>query len=123
MMMNKKCIIIIEILGMVILYVFVHSPYLQIVPPCWVFQTTGLLCPACGGTRCVLYLLKGDWVRAFFSHIVFFISILYIWMINIIYLINVNKKKKIGTWLYQKYWYTYIFAVILMIYTIMRNIL
>lgn len=123
--MNKKSIWIIgiEIVVLIALYNFVNSKYLAIIPECWVYQTTGLLCPACGGTRCVLYILEGNWMKAFFSHMVFFIGILYLLIINIIYLINLDKEKKVGTWMYPKYWYAIVFAVELIIYTIVRNLL
>lgn len=123
--MNKKSIWIIgiEIVALIAFYSFINSKYLAIIPECWVYQTTGLLCPACGGTRCVLYILEGNWVKAFFSHMVFFIGILYLLIINIIYAINLDKKKKVGIWMYPKYWYAIVFVVVLIIYTIARNLL
>lgn len=123
--MNKKTIIIIgiEILISIIIYKFINSKYLAIVPQCWVYNTTGLLCPACGGTRFIIYLLKGNWVEAFFSHMVFFIGALYLMIVNILYLINLNRQKKIGMWIYPKTFYVIIFAIVLIIYTIIRNVL
>ena len=123
--MNKKSVLIIgiEIIILIALNSFVNSEYLEMIPHCWVYHTTKILCPACGGTRCVIQILKGNWREAFFSHIVFFIVILYLFILNIVYLINLNKKKKIGTWIYPKYWYTIICAGLLIIYTIARNLL
>ena len=123
--MNKKLIIIIgiEIICLMILYYFANSPYIEMIPKCWVYQTTGILCPACGGTRCVIFLLRGNWVEAFFSHTIFLIGILYLFLINIVYLINVRRETKIATWLFPKYWYAIIFSVLLVIYTIIRNLL
>lgn len=95
--MNKRSIRIIgiEIVGIIALYSFVNSKYLAIIPPCWVYSTTGLLCPACGGTRCILHMLEGNWIEAFLSHMIFFVGILYLLSINIVYLINLNKEKKL----------------------------
>ena len=123
--MNKKSIIIItiEILAIIALYSFVNSSYTEIIPKCWVHQTTGLFCPACGGTRCIINLLKGNWVGAFFSHMVFCIAFVYLGILNVVYIINLNKEKKIAMWIYPKYWYIIIFAVLLIIYTIVRNLL
>ncbi len=125
MRMNKKRIWIIgiEIVALIALYIFVNSKYLAMIPKCWVYQTTGLLCPACGGTTCIINLLQGNWYQAFCSHMVFFIGILYLLSINIVYLINLEKEKKVGTWIYPKYWYAIIFVVVLIIYTIIRNLL
>lgn len=42
-------------------YVASHNPHTeQIIPPCLLRSTTGILCPACGGTRAVYDLLHGD---------------------------------------------------------------
>lgn len=120
---RKIFIILIEIIIFIILYSFVNSTYINLIPQCWVYRQTGILCPACGGTRCLIYLLKGNWIQAFFSHMVFFVGIMYLLIFNFIYIVNLNKEKKICTWIYPKYWYIIIFAVILIIYTIIRNLL
>ncbi len=122
--MKKKAIIIgIEIIIIIALYMFINSKYIELVPKCWVHRKIGFLCPACGGTRCVINIFKGNITQAFFSHMIFFISIVYIIIVNIIYIINIGKKKKILTWIYPKYWYAIIFAIVLIIYTIVRNLL
>lgn len=123
--MNKKSILIIgtEILFLLILYGFVNSSYIELIPKCWVYQNTGLLCPACGGTKCVMFLLKGNLIEAFFSHILFFIVIVYLLVVNILYIINLNRKKKIAEFIYPKTWYGVVFIILLIIYTIVRNLL
>lgn len=123
--MNKKSliIIIIEIVFLIILYLFTKSDYIELIPECWIYKNTGILCLACGGTRCVLNFLQGNFIKAFFSHMVFFLGIIYLGIINIVFLINLNKKEKIATWIYPKYWYAIIFVAILIVYTIMRNVL
>lgn len=123
--MNKKSIIIIiiEILVIVALYIFINSSYIETIPKCWIYQSTTILCPACGGTRCIINLLKGNWIKAFFSHMIFFITFIYLGILNVVYIINLNKEKKSVMWIYPKYWYIIIFAVLLIIYTIIRNLL
>ncbi|MCI8637171.1 MAG: DUF2752 domain-containing protein [Clostridia bacterium] len=123
--MNKKSIIIItvEILIIISLYIFINSNYIEIIPKCWIYQNTKILCPACGGTRCLINLLKGNWIEAFFSNMIFFVTFIYLGILNIIYIINLNKEKKVAVWLYPKYWYVIIFAIFLIIYTIVRNLL
>jgi len=123
--MNKKSIIIVcvELLILVLLIIIVNSNLITYVPKCWIYQSTGILCPACGGTTCVVNFLQGNFKVAFFSHIVFFVTIVYLLICNIVYIINLNKKKKIATWIYPKYWYAIIFVIISVIYTIIRNML
>ncbi len=123
--MNKKSIIIIiiEIIVITTLYIFINSSYIEIIPKCWVYEKTRILCPACGGTRCIINLLKGNWVEAFISHMVFFVTFIYLGVLNVVYIINLNKEKKVAMWIYPKYWYIIIFAILLIIYTIIRNLL
>ena len=119
--MNKKSIIIIsiELLILLVLTIILNTNLINYMPQCWIYQTTGILCPGCGGTRCIVNLFQGNIKEAFFSHMVFFITIIYLLICNIV----LNKKKKIATWIYPKYWYSIIFVIILIIYTIIRNIL
>lgn len=123
--MNKKSIIIIsiELIILIGIATILNTNLVNYIPQCWIYQTTGILCPGCGGTRCVINLFQGNTKEAFFSHMIFFITIIYLLIYNIVYIINLNKKKKIATWIYPKYWYSIIFVIILLIYTIIRNIL
>ncbi len=126
MKVNRKREIIIiglEMMFLIALYVFINSEYIEILPKCWVYESLGLFCPACGGTRCFINLLKYNWKDAFFSHMVFFIGIGYLIVVNIVYLINLSREKKIMTWIYPRYWYIIIFAILLISYTIIRNLL
>lgn len=122
--MNKKSIIIIfiELIILLVLIIIANSNLINYMPKCWIYQNTGIFCPACGGTRCVLNMLQGNFKQAFFSNMIFFIMIVYLLTCNIIYIINLNRKNKIATWIYPKYWYAIIFVIILLIYTIIRNI-
>ena len=122
--MNKKSIIIsIELVILIVLTIILNTNLINYIPQCWIYQTTGILCPECGGTKCVVNIFQGNIKEAFFSHMIFFITIIYLVICNMVYIINLNKKKKIATWIYPKYWYVIIFAIILIIYTIIRNIL
>lgn len=123
--MNKKRIIIIalEMLILIGVYIFINSKYILIMPKCWIYNKTGLLCLSCGGTRCIINIFKGNLIQAFTSHVIFFIAIIYLLIINIIYIINIDKPKKILTTIYPKPWYTIVFAITLVIYTIIRNLL
>ena len=116
--MNKKSIkiILIELLILILAIIGVNSNLMQF------YEATNLQCPSCGGTRCVENILKGNFKEAFLFHPIFFISVFYLLLCNIVYLINLNKKNKILTWIYPKYWYAIIFAVILVIYGILRNL-
>ncbi len=122
--MNAKSIkiILIELFILILAIIGVNSNLMQYTPSCLFYKATNLQCPSCGGTRCVENILKGNFKEAFLFHPIFFITIFYLLLCNIVYLINLNKKNKILTWIYPKYWYAIIFAVILVIYGILRNL-
>ena len=122
--MNAKSIkiILIELFILILAIIGANSNLMQYTPSCLFYKATNLQCPSCGGTRCVENILKGNFKEAFLFHPIFFITIFYLLLCNIVYLINLNKKNKILTWIYPKYWYAIIFAVILVIYGILRNL-
>lgn len=39
-----------------------------VIPGCAIYRATGIWCPACGGTRAVLALLRGDLAQSFLYH-------------------------------------------------------
>lgn len=41
--------------------------------PCFFHTITGLYCPGCGMTRCIIHLLSFQFQKAFFDHMAFFI--------------------------------------------------
>lgn len=117
-------IILIEIIILIAISFIINCKYITGVSQCYIFQSTGILCPSCGGTRCIQSLLQGDIVSAFHYNFVIACVVIYLVVFNIVYLINRNKDadRKILTWIYPKYWYTIILAVILIIYTVLRNL-
>ena len=123
--MNKKSIkiILIELLILILAIIGVNSTLMQYTPRCLFYESTRLQCPSCGGTRCIENILKGNFKTAFLFHPIFFITIFYLLLCNIIYLINLNRKNKILIWIYPKYWYTIIFAIILEVFRIIRNLI
>lgn len=123
--MKRKTILIIgmEGIGLILLYLLIKLECFKLIPTCWIYQNTGILCPACGGTRCLIFMLQGNWIKAFFSHTIFFMGILYLLLWNFLVIINRDRDKKIASWLYPKWWFAIIFAILLLLYTITRNLL
>ena len=60
----------------------------------------GLLCPSCGGTRCVRYFFSGRFGDAFLVNPFFFLLILYLGaalvLLNVGVLLNVERSEKIA---------------------------
>lgn len=120
--MKTLKLLIIEFFFVIFLKIFINSPIMQFIPECIVYKYLNIYCPSCGGTRCIRNILQGNFIQAFKDHSVFFITIIYLLLLNIIYLININRKNKILTFIYPKYWYAIIFSILIVLYTIMRNI-
>ncbi len=124
--MNRKkiTIIVAELLVLIFIVILVNTTNIaQKTPECWFYQSTGLECPSCGGTRCVINLFSGNFKEAFFLHPIYFIIIFYLLIVSVIYIINLNKQEKIAKWLYPKAWYAIMFAIILVIYGLVRNMI
>ena len=72
---------------------------LRFIPDCPV-MAMGLLCPACGGTRCVRYFFSGRFVDAFMVNPFFFLLILYLGaalaLLNVGVLLNAERAKKLA---------------------------
>lgn len=121
--MKRREIIVIEIIIIIMLYFFINSNYIKLIPSCWIYDNMNLYCPSCGGTRCIQNIFQANFIKAFYSNAVIFIGILYLCIVNVIYIFNMEKAQPKLTWLYPKWWYAIIFSIILVIYTIIRNIL
>lgn len=121
---NKAIIIVsLEIIGIIILYCFIKSDYMQYIPKCWIYESTGILCPACGGTRLVQFLSKGMLWEAFCANSILFLFGLYLLFANIVFICQQFTDKNIfKNWKF-KYWHVIIFSIIWLVYTIFRNIL
>ena len=124
--MNKKRtkIILTELAIVIFAVILVNTVNItQYTIGCWFYQATGLQCPSCGGTRCIINIFQGNFKEAFFLHPIYFITVVYLLIVNIIYIINIGRKEKIAKWIYPKPWYAIVLAIILVVYGFLRNII
>lgn len=101
-------------------YIFLRSSIVEKVPKCIIKEKFNILCPACSGTSFAIEMANFRFIKAFFIHPIFFILVVYLITMDIIYFFNVlfNKNIKIFRW-----WHVLIWGILLIIYTILRNIL
>lgn len=126
--MNKKIkkMLLLE-LGIIflvlIIFIIVKLNIIKYMPECIINKKFGILCPSCCGTRCIKNFIIGNFKQSFLYHPIFFITILYLLFTNIIYIVNTIRKKQILTFLYPKTKFWIVFIVIIVIFTILRNVL
>lgn len=121
--MKKIKVIIIEIFIIISIYIFVNSEGIKIIPKCWIYENTGIMCLSCGGTRCIENIFKGNLIQAFYYNSMIFIGIFYLLILNIVHLLNLNRESNKFTWIYPKWWYIIIFVIVWIIYAILRVVI
>lgn len=101
------------------LYIMLNTNMIKFIPECIYYEKFGVLCPSCGGTRFIISLLQFNLIDAFYFHPLFFILTIYLMILNISFIINTMFNKKITIF---KWWHIVFWAVLLMIFTFLRNI-
>ena len=125
--MNKKIknMIFIElgILFLVLMiYIAIKLELIKYMPECLINKHFHILCPSCGATRCIINFFKFNFKESFLYNQICFIMIIYFIILNIVFIINAFRKKEVLKILYptKKFWFAFI--VIILIFTVFRNI-
>lgn len=67
------------ILAASLIFFLIAGKQLIQLPACIIYEKTGFYCPGCGGTRSVLALLQGDFLKSLWYHpVVLYTVILYL---------------------------------------------
>lgn len=127
MLINRISLIIILLVGLIVLllvYKYFDPLEFSFFPKCPVKHFTGLDCPGCGGQRAIHHLLNGDFKLAFFQNPLLFFLAPYI--VLGFYLQLVPKptfsELKIRKILFGHH-AIYILLVIIILFSILRNII
>lgn len=104
------------------IYIIVKTDIIKLVPNCYILKKTGLLCPSCGGTRCVKELVNFNIVEALRMNAFYTVTIMYLLILNIVYILNSVLKTDKLKFLYIKRTHLTIWIITLFLYTIIRNI-
>ena len=84
----------------------------------------GLLCPACGGTRCLQYLLHGDFLRAFFMNPYLFLTAMIAMALLILLNVAAFTPKHMGMpvlrWICKPRW-VIVWAIGFAVFGVLRN--
>lgn len=122
---KTKNMILFEVIVMIfiaILYIIVKTEIIKLVPHCYILEKTGILCPSCGGTRCIKALLSFNIREAFNMNAFYTITIIYLLILNIVYILNTIFKTNKFKIIYIKKVHLIIWLITLILYTVFRNI-
>ena len=125
--MNKKIkkMLFIEsgiLILILIVFLIIQLGFVYLIPECIIHKNFGILCRGCQGTRWVINFSKGNFIDSFNFHPVFFVTIIYMLFVNLIFIINSFRNKEILTFLYPKLKFWIAFLIIIIVFTICRNI-
>lgn len=118
-----KRLIVIEIaiiLSILVTYLIVKTNIIGSFPKCIFYEKFGIFCPSCGGTRFISNLFEFRFWNAFLVQPIFFITAIYLGVLNIIYVVNVLLNKKINIF---RVWHVIVWIIMLLIHTIIINII
>ena len=119
-------LILIQIIILIVLMLtilFIKSTLIHLVPNCYWQENYGIICPSCGSTRCVINLINGNFKVSFFYNPFLFILIIYLFLLDLIYIINTIWNKKYLESFYPKWYYIIVYFSLWVFYTIIINII
>ena len=122
---SKLIVLQISILLIVLLIgLFIKLGFTKYLPQCYWLTNYNFYCPSCGSTRCIISLFNFNLIEAFRNNPFLFILIIYLIIINLLYIFNTIFGTNYLHFLYPNKWWKIIgFFVIWIIYTILINIL
>jgi hypothetical protein len=115
----------IAILAMIYLYSYFDPSDYPFFPKCPVYMLTGYECPGCGSQRAFYNFFQGNFLTAFRYNPLMFALIPYVlWGIYIEYIAHLSdgRMQRLRNIFYGK-WATFVLAVIIIVYTILRNMI
>lgn len=95
----------------------------EFLPGCLLSRFTGFYCPGCGGTRAVIALFQGQFVKSFFYHpLVIYVAAVGGWYL-ISHTIEMISKGKYSIGMRYRDIYLYLAAALILINWIVKNLL
>lgn len=115
--------ILFVIMILVILVKMLDIHLSEFLPGCLLLRFTGFYCPGCGGTRAVIALFQGQFVKSFFYHpLVIYVAAVGGWYL-ISHTIELISKGKYSIGMRYRDIYLYLAAALILINWIVKNLL
>ncbi len=111
------------ILAFIFLYFFFNSNLDNIMPSCFWKEHFNVICPSCGATRCLQNFFAGNFLVSLSYNPFVFVLIIYLILLDIVYVFNNVFNKHVFKFLYPKWWYVIIYFSIWAISTVIYNVL
>ncbi|MBE5867904.1 MAG: DUF2752 domain-containing protein [Lachnospiraceae bacterium] len=90
--------------------------------PCFLYALYGLYCPGCGGTRSVIYLFQGDFIKSFMFHPAVPYTAVLVACYIISHTLNIITRGKIKAMLFRPI-YFYVMIAVILLQWIVKNII
>lgn len=123
-LLNNKILILMVWIGIITIFFAYNYFDLQLmdyVGVCSFKSITGLLCPGCGGTRAVHFLLKGNMAKSLAHHILPLLLFLYLVLLLVEHSIHLFIGLRTRIFI-PKRWMLGALAAIVLVYAAIRNI-
>lgn len=121
----KKCknVLVLQLflilVGVLVLFL-IKSNIIYKMPVCTIRTHIGIICPSCGGTRCVINLMQLNFKQAFIKHPTICLAIIYLGIADFLYIINSIFKKNYLKFLYPSIPILIIFLIMYCLQYIVR---
>lgn len=119
---ETRTFIIIQILVIFIIaisYLSIRMNWISNLPDCTLRNKYNVICPSCGVTRMGVSLYHLNIKEAFLYNPIFFLILIYTTILYIAYIVRFILKTEIKIF---RWWHIIIWGVIILLFTIIRNI-
>ena len=111
MLILQLILVLVGVLAVLI----IKTNIIKLIPPCTVRSYVGIICPTCGVTRCIKNIFNLNFKMAFNYHPMFFIIVMYLGLVDLLYVINTWFDKNFLKFLYPSFKFLIIFYTLFFI--------
>lgn len=103
-------------------WLYLHSPSLQVLSRCLLYETTGLLCPLCGGTRAAQALLALDFATVTEMNVLIYIYFPLVGFTGFYFLSALTGRNFLSSRSQAVSFSLWLFFAVVVVFTVWRNL-